>query len=89
MEDLEETARAAADLWSGRKAAKEEMRRHALALLDKHNGNMTKVSEIMGVSRTSLYYVLYGKHGKANATNQSNDSSVRVYAVEGDERKSA
>lgn len=64
MENLEEAAQIAAGRWKDRDAAKDEIRTIALKLLE-NNKNMTEVAKIVGISRTSLYYFLYGRDGKA------------------------
>lgn len=70
MENLEEAAQIAAARWKDRDDAKEQIRVIALEMLK--NKNMTEIAKIVGISRTSLYYLLYGRHGKANATIHTN-----------------
>lgn len=87
MENLEEAAQIAAARWKDREEAKDEIRAIALELLK--NKNMTEVAKIVGISRTSLYYFLYGRDGKANTTIHPNDRNVPVHDGTRDLRKSA
>lgn len=88
MENLEEAAQIAAARWRGREEAKDEIRAIALKLLAA-NKNMTEVAKIVGVSRTSLYYFLYGRDGKANSTHHAHDRHLPTHDEPGDYRKSA
>lgn len=71
MENLEEAAQIAAQRWKAREAAKDEIRVIAIELLK--DKNMTEVAKIVGISRTSLYYFLYGRDGKANSAIHANE----------------
>lgn len=87
MENLEEAAQIAAARWKDREEAKEEIRAIALQLLK--TKNMTEVAKIVGVHRTSLYYFLYGRDGKANATIHTNGKNLPVHDASYELRKSA
>lgn len=87
MENLEEAAQVAAARWKGREDAKDEIRAIALQLLK--TNNMTQVARIVGISRTSLYYFLYGRDGKANAAHHTNDRNISVHDDALDLRESA
>jgi len=88
MENLEEAAQIAAQRWKDRELAREEIRTIALKLL-KTNMSMTEVARTVGISRTSLYYFLYGRDGKANSPIHSNDRNLSVHDESSDLRKSA
>lgn len=87
MENLEEAARLAAERWKGRTKAKDELREIAFALLKEHN--MTQVAKMLDMSRTSLYYLLYGQHGKAFSAALAHEQNLRVHDAELETRKSA
>jgi DNA-binding phage protein len=87
MENLEEAAQIAAMRWKARESAKDEIRAIALELLK--NKNMTEVARIIGISRTSLYYFLYGRDGKANSVIHPNERNLPVYDGPSDLRESA
>lgn len=87
MENLEEAAHSAAERWKDRAAAKKEIREIALELLK--TKSMTEVARIVGVSRTSLYYFLYGRDGKANSTIHANVTNLSVHDGARDLRESA
>lgn len=72
MENLEEAAQIAAARWKAREDAKDEIRVIAVELLK--SKNMTEVARIVGISRTSLYYFLYGRDGKSAGTGKTNTS---------------
>lgn len=87
MENLEEAAQIAAARWKAREDARDEICEIALQLLK--TKNMTEVARIIGISRTSLYYFLYGRDGKANSTIHTNGSNLPTHVSELDVRKSA
>lgn len=87
MENLEDAAKDAANRWNDRITAKEEMREIAFEMLK--TKNMTQVAKIIGISRTSLYYFLYGKHGKAHTLARKNDTDLRLHDAELQLRESA
>lgn len=78
MDNLEEAARNAAARWNDRDKAKDEMRKYAMLLLEKYDDNMTQVAKIIGVSRTSLYYFLYGRDGKTKPAQRAHEPSLSV-----------
>lgn len=78
MENLEDAARSAADRWKARDTAKEEIRRLALELLK--TKNMTETSNIIGISRTSLYYMLYGRDGKTQSARAAHEADLQLSA---------
>lgn len=88
MENLEEAAQIAAARWRDREEAKDEIRAIALKLLES-NKNMTEVAKIVGISRTSLYYFLYGRDGKANSAHNTNGHNLPTHDGPSDLRKSA
>lgn len=88
MENLEEAAQIAAQRWKDREVAKDEIRAIALKLLNT-NMSMTEVARTVGISRTSLYYFLYGRDGKANSALHSNERNLPVHDESSDLRKSA
>lgn len=78
MENLEDAAREAAHRWNARKDAKEEIRQLALELIK--TKTMTEAAEIIGISRTSLYYFLYGRDGKNKSARRTYETGVPVHA---------
>lgn len=87
MENLEEAARSAAERWKDRDKAKEELRVILIEL--KKTRNMSQISEIIGIQRTTLYYFLYGRDGKTNSTRRSHEHNLSVHDGSWDLRKSA
>lgn len=87
MENLEEAAQFAAARWKDRSGAKDEIRAIALELLK--TKNMTEVAKLVGISRTSLYYFLYGRDGKANSPIHANGANLPTYDDASDLRESA
>jgi DNA invertase Pin-like site-specific DNA recombinase len=88
MENLEDAAKEAAARWNARKDAKAEIRQLVLEL--KQNGKtMTDIAIIVGVSRTSLYYFLYGRDGKTKSARRTNDVDLPISDGTQQLRKSA
>lgn len=87
MENLEDAAKDAAARWKSRKDAKTEIREYAMELLK--TKTMTETARIIGVSRTSLYYFLYGRDGKTKSTRRTYDPNLSVSDGTQQYRKSA
>lgn len=65
MESSEDAAKEAAARWQDRKLAKDELRQIVMELAK--TKNMTEISVITGIKRTTLYYFVYGRKGKSQA----------------------
>lgn len=87
MENLEDAAKDAAARWNARKDAKDEIRQLALELIK--TKTMTEAALIIGVSRTSLYYFLYGRDGKTKSSRYAHDADLPISPGAQQLRKSA
>lgn len=87
MESVEDAARDAANRWNARKDAKAEVRQLAEKLLE--TKTMTETATIIGISRTSLYYFLYGRDGKNKSARRANEASLPVHDGDREFRESA
>lgn len=63
--DQEVAAQQAAQRWRASKDARDDLRVIILELLK--TKNMTEISRITGIKRTTLYYFIWGRSGKQAA----------------------